>query len=350
LPKALAIGDWNGDGMTDLAAANSNDGTVSVFLGCGNGTFAPRADYMVTAARPGPNESPAVELTSCDVNADAKADLVAAGYADHAVTVLLGGGDGTFVAAGTSAFTSIGPVACADLSGDGNGDVAVCSNASISTYALSVLLSVGDGTLKARVDYPITYFPGGVVVGDLNEDGTADLVAGGAVTVTALLGNGDGTFRQLPHDVMPQVYTEDYAIADLNGDGHLDLGIGDSQPRGGPTGGLGIIPGRGDGTFADPVLVPPAGDIYGVAAGDVNGDGRPDLVGAASSAIRVLSGTVGGATPAESSLGLANTGRFIAEELGDMDGDGKLDLVFTKSGSDNQIYLLRGNGDGTFRQ
>jgi hypothetical protein len=144
--------------------------------------------------------------------------------------------------------------------------------------------------------------------------------------------------------------TNDYAIADLNGDGHLDLGVGDSEPRGGPEGGLGIIAGRGDGTFADLVQLAPAVDIYGVAAGDVNSDGRPDLVGSAQSGIRVLFGTTGGATPVEPSLGLANTGYFLAEELGDVDGDGKLDLVFTKGASDSQIYLLLGNGDGTFRQ
>src|ERR1041384_4953487 len=57
LPQSLAIGDWNGDGMTDLAAANSKDGTLSVFLGCGSGTFAPRADYVVTTTSAAPNTS-----------------------------------------------------------------------------------------------------------------------------------------------------------------------------------------------------------------------------------------------------------------------------------------------------
>lgn len=348
LPQALVIGDWNGDGITDLAAANSNDGTVSVFLGCGGGTFAPRADYAVTAPA-ATNSFPGVELTSCDVNADAKIDLVTAGYADHAVTVLLGGGDGTFVVSGTSAFTGPGAVACADLSGDGYGDVAVCNNANIGSYQLSVLLSAGDGTLKSRVDFVTNSFAVGVAVGDLNEDGKADLVAGTADSVTALLGNGDGTFRRLPEQTNSAFYTNDYAIADLNGDGHLDLGVGDTEPRGGPRGGLGIIAGRGDGTFAGLVQLPPAIDIYGVATGDVNSDGKPDLVGAAQSGVRVMFGTAAGATPAESSVGLAITGYDVAEELGDMDGDGKLDLVFAK-GSDNQIYLLVGNGDGTFRQ
>jgi len=348
LPLGLVIGDWNGDRINDLASANSTDGSVSVFLGCGSGTFAPRVDYGV-AAPAGSNVIPGVKLTSCDVNADGKADLITAGYADHAVTVLLGGGDGTFMVSGTSAFTSPGAIACADLSGDGNGDVAVCDIAGASTYGVSVLLSAGDGTLKPRVDFPTKYEPLAVAVGDLNEDGKADLVVGSGASVTPLLGNGDGTFQQLTEQTHFNGSSNDYAIADLNGDGHLDLGVGDTQPRGGPKGGLGIIAGRGDGTFADLVQLPPAVDIYRVAAGDVNSDGRPDLVGAATSGIRVLFGTAAGETAAEPSVGLTINAYDVAEELGDMNGDGELDILFAKA-SDSQIYLLLGNGDGTFRQ
>jgi len=342
-PRAIAIGDWNGDGMTDFAVANSTDGTVSVFLGCGGGTFAPRADYVVTTMQATIDQSPRVELTSCDVNADGKADLITAGYADHAVTVLLGVGDGTFVIRGTSAFTSTGALACADLSGDGRADVAVCN-----AYAVSVLQSVGDGTLNGRIDFTLKNYLSGVGIGDLNEDGKADLVAGTAVSVAPLLGNGDGTFTKLPEQENLAYYTVDLAIADLNGDGHLDLGVGDQEPRGGPQGGLGIVPGKGDGTFAELVQLPPAVDIYGVATGDVNGDGRPDLVGRTQSGVRVLFGTVGGGVALESGLGIAGIGYSAAGELGDMDGDGKLDMLTTKS-SDNQVYLILGNGDGTFR-
>ena len=329
--------------MTDFAVGNSLDGTVSVFLGCGGGTFAPRADYVVTTMQATIDQSPRVELTSCDVNADGKADLITAGYADHAVTVLLGMGDGTFAIKGTSAFTSTGALACADLSGDGRADVAVCN-----AYAVSVLQSVGDGTLNGRIDFTVKNYPVGVAIGDLNEDGKADLVAGTAAGVTAILGKGDGTFTKLPEQENFAYYTVDLAIADLNGDGHLDLGVGDQEPRGGPQGGLGIVPGKGDGTFAELVQLPPAGDIYGVATGDVNGDGRPDLVGRAPSGVRVLFGTVGGGVALESGLGIASIGYYAAAELGDMDGDGKLDMLTTKS-SDNQVYLVLGNGDGTFR-
>jgi len=345
----VVIGDWNSDAMTDFAVVNSNAGTASVFLGCGSGTFAPRTDYAVTATPGTVDLNSWAELTSCDVNADGNADLVTAGSADEtAVTVLLGVGNGTFVLKRTSGFSnSRGDVACADLSGDGKADVALCSSAG---QKLSVLLSVGDGTLKPSGDLPSTHYPDRLAIGDLNEDGRLDLLEGYSFGVQVVLGTGDGTFAVLPEQSNGGYATHDLALADLNGDGHLDLGIGDEAPRGvTKRAGLAVMPGLGDGTFSAIVPDAIATDIRGVAAGDVNRDGRPDLVGTAQSGLRVLFGTAAGEMAAQSSPGIATANNYLAAELGDMDGDGKLDLLGTKT-SDSQIYLLLGNGDGTFRQ
>ena len=347
-PLETAIGDWNGDGMTDFATANSIDGTVSVFLGCGGGSFAPKADYAVAMAS---DSAPLAGLTSCDLNLDGKPDLVAVGNEGQiTVTVLLGTGDGTFFLKGISQLTGRGgTLVCADLSGDGKGDVALPNASSdFISNTLSVLLGVGDGTLETSSNYSSTAYPSMIAVGDVNEDGRVDLVAGASGGVLPLLGNADGGLTRLPSQPGGLVDMSAIAIADLNGDGHPDLGVGDQEPRGGAKGGLGIMVGHGDGTFEKLVNFLPAIDIHRVATGDVNGDGRPDLVGTASAGVRVLFGTQGGGVALESGLGIAGD-YYIAPALGDMDGDGKLDILTSKR-SDNQVYLLLGNGDGTFHR
>ncbi|HYP77187.1 MAG TPA: FG-GAP-like repeat-containing protein [Polyangiaceae bacterium] len=347
--RTLVIGDWNRDSITDFAVANSNAATASVFLGCGSGTFAPRVDYVVTATQAAADFYDRAGLTSCDVNADGKADLVTAGSADPTrVTVLVGVGDGTFVLKGISGVTSSrAGMVCADLSNDGNADVALTS----SGQKISILLGTGEGMLKASGAYSTNDNSSRLDVGDLNEDGRVDLVVSMYFGVQVLLGNGDGTFSALPEHSNGGYETIDFAIADLNGDGHLDLGVGDDQPRGvTKNGGVGIIAGHGDGTLGELLVTDSSStDVLGVAAGDVNRDGKPDLVGAAQAGIRVLFGTGAGEVASPSSPGLSTTDRYMAAELGDLDGDGKLDLLGTKT-SDSHIYLLLGNGDGTFRQ
>lgn len=195
---ALAVGDFNLDGIQDIAVVNFLSGTVSILLGNGDGNF------TQTAVSPQTGPAP-YSIVVADFNGDGIPDLAVA--ISHSVTILLGNGDGTFNAAPSL------PASCSVTAGDFNGD-------GILDLVIGgiVFLGNGDGTFKT----PAGSLPGGcpdvpVAVADFNGDGIPDLVWGGN---TVSLGNGDGTFTSgltLPFQANSP------AVADFNGDGIPDV-------------------------------------------------------------------------------------------------------------------------------
>lgn len=155
----LAAGDFNGDGRLDLATPNSTQNTVSVMLGNGDGTFQAPLTYAM-GAQP-------VELTAGDFNLDGKLDLATANFpspSQGSVSILLGNGDGTFQShvdyplIGSPGLGNGAGFTSADLNGDGKADLAVitcCIELPVGSLvpSLSVLLGNGDGTFQASLDY-----------------------------------------------------------------------------------------------------------------------------------------------------------------------------------------------------
>jgi hypothetical protein len=132
----VAVGDFNADGKLDIAFADPQNNNVTIFLGNGNGTF--------TTAQGSPmpvGKDPQAILTA-DFNNDGKLDLAIANSADGTITLLLGNGDGTFTPSAGSPYL-VGPgasaLAAADFNGDGKLDLAVVSNLDV-TGAVSILL------------------------------------------------------------------------------------------------------------------------------------------------------------------------------------------------------------------
>jgi hypothetical protein len=223
-PVSVAIADLNADGRPDLAVANSQSLTVTVLLGSGNGTFGTRTDF--------PAGFIPSSVAIADLDADGRPDLVVTSYGFYpdyngTVSVLLGEGDGTFGAKtdfGTG--STLRSVRIADLNADGRPDLAVANGGS---NTVSVLLGNGNGTFAAKTDFGVGINPISVATADLNADGRLDLAVanGGSNTVSLLLGNGDGTFGPKT-DFGTGNGPTSLAIGDLNADGRRDLAVANS--------------------------------------------------------------------------------------------------------------------------
>ncbi len=349
-PWSATVGDFNGDGLLDLAVANYSNATVSILLGNGDGTFtaAPNSPITVTFDP----ES----LVVADFNGDGKADLAMENsYYDGVVTILLGNGDGTFTQAPNSPITVGGPfetpgaVAVGDFNGDGIPDlVATNSNNVISDPGtMTVLLGKGDGTFTPSGVSPVTVGSGpiSIVVGDFNGDGLPDLAmanfAGNNVTV--LLGAGDGTFTPASDNpIAVGSFPTSIAIGDFKGSGILDLAVSNSNYTSGSVGSVTVLLGKGDGTFTPAAKKPLAvgDDPRSVVVGDFNGDSNVDLAVAnnGDDTITILLGMGTGKFTAKNLVKVSDFPQ--AEAVGDFNGDGVSDLAVVNSGNNICSILL----------
>ena len=356
-------GDFNGDGRPDLAAISYPDGTVSVVLGNGDGTFQPPA-YYPAGSELSPYQG---SLVVGDFNGDGRLDLAVAGLG---VSVLLGNGDGTFQPPVTLRGGDV-PL-CPSPRGISMATAGSTSPPATSTPAPCtpppMLLGNGDGTFQ----FPVTYAGAGLAplpssAGDFNGDGRLDvavavkavdltrrpgrvsgaswagatapfgtrpghyrggelahrrLVAGTSTAtagstwpsrlghVSVLLGNGDGTFQ--PQSTYAAGSDPEALVAgDFNGDGRLDLALANYYPND-----VSVLLGNGDGSFQSPVDCTPRPSDADRRVVDFNGDGRTDLVVADWRA--VLLGNGDGHLPAPD-VRLPGARRRVS---GDFNGDG----------------------------
>jgi hypothetical protein len=281
--NSVVVADVNGDGKPDLLVANFcsdsaclDYGTIGVLLGNGDGTFQTAMTFQGGGGY-------VTSLAVADVNRDGKPDVVAASSENAAV--LLGNGDGTFQT-GVNYYADgdqASSIAVADLNADGKLDLVVvmrCDGSSCSGPGpISVLLGNGDGTFHLAAEFSSGYF---VTVADVNGDGKPDLLLADIVDNSAnvLLGNGDGTFQGVVEYPPGGLYPYSIAVADVNGDGKPDLvvAIGCVGPCG-TSGGTGVLLGNGDGTFQRVASFGSGGvSAQSVAVADVNGDGKLDLL------------------------------------------------------------------------
>jgi Flp pilus assembly secretin CpaC len=327
-PVAVAAADLDGDGHQDLVVANQTDGTISILLGAGDGTFATRSDISV-------GMSPAA-VAVADFNGDSVPDLAVVDSGSNDVEILLGTGGGKF-AAPVSYATGNTPVALrvADFNGDGHSDLAVVNQGDNS---VSILLGKGDGTFGAKTDFVVGAMPAGIASADFNTDGNQDLAVTNHAgnTVSILFGKGDGTFAAKT-DYATGSGPEGVTSADFNRDGRPDLAIanqtGDS---------VSVLLGNNDGTFAARKDFTTGTGPVAVAAADLTGEGNPDLVVAAqtANAVSVLLGNGDGTFLAPVNIPTGNSP--VAVATADFNGDGLADAAAADQAS-NLVSVILNN-------
>jgi hypothetical protein len=333
---SLALGDLNGDGNLDIVTANvcvpncqaSKEGGFGVLLGNGDGTFQPALVYSLVSGT-------ASSVALGDLNGDGKLDVVVSVasngcFAESSIGVFLGKGDGTFQPERTykSGGLCANHLLVADVNGDGKPDVLVAN---------------GCGSDQSYCSYSIN----------------------GVIAV--LRGNGDGSFQAAQTYDSGGVAPGGITLADVNGDGKLDLLVANegSEQFGDGNGNAAVLLGNGDGTFQTAEIFetfsPYAAGLASLAVADLNGDGKPDVVETTCFYSTCFEGT--GAVVVQLGNGdgtfqapqVYDSGGYLSTmvALADVNLDGKLDAVVVNTGecrtcASGGLTVLLGNGDGTF--
>jgi hypothetical protein len=302
-PTGVAVADLNGDGLPDLIVTNYTSNNIGVLLGVGAGAFAAQVTYGI-----GPDGSNPSLVAVGDFNRDGIPDLAVTNRSTGIVVVLMGIGDGTFQAPVPYAVgTAPASVAVGDFNHDGYADLAVVNQTSGN---VSVLLGNADGTFQTAVNYEVGASPTVVVVADFNNDGSPDLAVanGGDGTVSLLLGTGSGTFNtQAIYPVSSDPI--DLAVGDFNGDGYPDLAASNNG-----NGSVSILLALSNGTFAPAVTTVNSSHAAGIVVGDFNGDGITDYAvtnADGGSQVQVFLGTPTTSTTLISSLNPSNFGDSV---------------------------------------
>src|SRR5262249_9706294 len=231
-PRTVTVADFNHDGKPDLVVVNAGpsstttQSSLSVLLGNGDGSFRPAVTTNILNGGAGNGNAQSVAVG--DFNGDGQTDVAlttSGGPAGPAVEVLLGKGDGSFQP--NHLILPVGQTPLSVAAGDFDHNGALDLVTANSNGTVSVLLGNGGGPLRPPGDLTVGGAPRSVAVGDFNGDGKLDVVTAQQLSdsVSVLLGNGNGTFaRPLVFTASGTNFTPDsMLVRDINGDGKLDL-------------------------------------------------------------------------------------------------------------------------------
>lgn len=335
-PSAVALGDFNGDGLQDFAATSSSGNLVSVSMGNGNGTFANPTTYAI-----GQNPS---ALLAVDVNRDGILDLVTADGSSNDVSVLLGKGDGTFkTATAFTVGTKPSALATADFNQDGFADIAI---ANADSNNITILLGNGDGTFQPPLTVTAGTSPRSLVAGDFNGDGKKDLAVANYTSndLWILLGNGDGTFQK-SHTYATGNNPRGLVADFFNADSFLDLAIANSSSNT-----VSIFLGDGTGAFTAGQQFATGSGPVSMVSTDFNNDTHKDLAltNQGDGTVSLLLGLGNGTFQTAINFAIGTGTQPVSIANADLNRDGYPDLLVANFGS-SDLSVLLGSPYGGFQ-
>ncbi len=326
-----ATSDFDQDGFVDIGAVCENSSDVRVFRNRGDGTglFFPFGQpTFLVGSTPSPNDP-------TDMNGDGKTDLVTCNTAGAGISVLLGNGDGTFAPRTDWAMGS-GPHGLAILDVDGDGDLDIATS-NTGTDNVSVIRNNGAGSFAAP-----TFFEGGgsgeyaLCAADMNNDGLIDLVVGARSSsqVIVHLNNGAGGFVMQPaQNAGGNVWM--MQAGDVDNDGNMDVSCANSGSGNGS-----LLRGNGNGTLQPAQVVNIGSHTVATDLGDLDGDGDLDWVlsNFGGGTFEVFTNNGAGVFAHDQTFNALSNSSCAA--LVDIDGDRDLDiLLFEETG--DWIQVLR---------
>jgi len=343
-PQSVSIGDLDGDGKADLAVTNYISNTVSVFRNTGSASsisYAAKVDFT-TGSNPR-------SVSIGDLDGDGKADLAVANWSSPTVSIFRN----TSVAIGNISyaakvdFTSgTGPISVSigDLDGDGKADLAVANHNSGILSVFRNTGSVGSISYAAKVDFTTTSGPHSVSIGDLDGDGKVDLAVANNSSNTVSVFRNTGSVGNISYaakvDFTTGTQPYSVSIGDLDGDGKADLAVANYNSN--TVSVLRNTSSVGSISYAVKIDLATAGPTS-VTMGDLDGDGKVDLAVAnySSNTVSVFRNTGSGGNISYAAKVDFTTGtQPHSVSIGDLDGDGKADIAVANDGS-NTVSVFR---------